>query len=226
MKTFLTGKKIRSTIFLLTLAGTLGSSTSAMAACQTVFTVNTFADTFDGVCNTTNCSLRDAISEANACVGLNEVRLGGGNYGITIPEANPNLDNVDIKTGDFDITDDIIISGTTSPGTAISGSFRDRIFKVWKGTATIQDLQLMNGRQLTKKRPGTAVTIEKGATAELKNVGVYNNGSLTGVGGLDSAIVVFGTLHMNGGVFQNNSCVSKGCAVTIWATTTCFSTPK
>ena len=69
------------------------------------FTVNTADDHNDGVCNAADCTLREAISAANA----------GDTISFNIPGAGVHTINA---TGGFSITKAVNIDGTTQPGYA------------------------------------------------------------------------------------------------------------
>ena len=72
------------------------------------FTVNSAADTDDGICNAANCTLREAINAANASPGADTIRfsIGSGSRTIALASALPA------------ITDPVTIDGTTQPGFA------------------------------------------------------------------------------------------------------------
>jgi CSLREA domain-containing protein len=87
------------------LAGVLCSLVSAASIAAT-FTVNSTADTDDGVCNAANCTLREAINAANASAGLDTIHfvIGAGAKTIQPLSALPT------------IADPATIDGTTQPG--------------------------------------------------------------------------------------------------------------
>ena len=70
------------------------------------FTVNSAADTDDGVCNAANCTLREAINAANANPGPDTIHFAIGSGPKTISVTSP------LPT----ITDPVTIDGTTQPG--------------------------------------------------------------------------------------------------------------
>lgn len=83
------------------------------------FTVNSTADTFDGVCDSTNCTLREAISAANAAAGIDTI-----SFNIT---AGPGtLKTIAIASELPDVTDPVIIDGATQPGFALAPVVRIR----------------------------------------------------------------------------------------------------
>ncbi len=86
------------------------------------FIVNTTADTGDtspdGVCDdgAGNCTLREAIQEANASVDLNNIHFSIGSGSQTIALGGSFTDLATLPT----ITSPVIIDGTTQPGYAAS----------------------------------------------------------------------------------------------------------
>ena len=78
----------------------------APAARAATYTVNSTADTDDGVCNSANCTLREAINAANANPGTDTIRfvIGTGPKSITLLSVLPT------------ITDPVVLDGTTQPG--------------------------------------------------------------------------------------------------------------
>jgi CSLREA domain-containing protein len=144
-----------------------------------IYTLLQLFDSYDGDCSATHCSLRDAISQANNCTGHNEIRLPAGEYFIERLEPYPYPEDSDITRGDFDISDDLTITGNPFFAASVNAMFRDRLFDVWRGTTKIQNLQMVNGRQRSEQRPGSAIYIRKSANGILTNIGLYDNGSLT-----------------------------------------------
>ena len=89
------------------------------------FVVNTTADTQDalpgdGICadSTGACSLRAAITEANALAGADTITLPAGTYTQTLVAADEDLN----AGGDFDITSPITINGAGSATTIIQAN--------------------------------------------------------------------------------------------------------
>jgi CSLREA domain-containing protein len=87
------------------LAGVLYVAVTAASPAAT-FTVNSNADTDDGVCNSINCTLREAINVANAAPGTDTIRfsIGSGPKTIQALSALPT------------IVEPVTIDGTTQPG--------------------------------------------------------------------------------------------------------------
>jgi trimeric autotransporter adhesin len=84
---------------------------------QAVFSVSKTTDTSDGICNA-DCSLREAISAANAAGGANTVNVPAGTYTLTI--ANMGSANEDSNArGDLDINSNLTLVGAGSASTII-----------------------------------------------------------------------------------------------------------
>jgi uncharacterized repeat protein (TIGR01451 family) len=172
---------------LATLLLALLAAPAAWAQSTTVYTVNTTADfpistsapLGDGICNDANngemgdqCSLRQAIAEANATSGDVIInlpgQLAGGNSGTyTLNEAAPNDASMtyedDNEFGDLDIGgsgvafSSLTIRGTGTPGPTVTQSVGglggDRLFHVLDGTTAevrFERLNLTGGQA----RPG------------------------------------------------------------------------
>ena len=108
-------RRVLSLSVAAAMTAVLVPATSASAVSET-YVVTTTADTFDGTCDA-DCSLRDAISEANANVGHDTIELPAGTYTTAIDGTDEDL-NVD---GDYDILDDVTIVGAGSDVTIIDG---------------------------------------------------------------------------------------------------------
>ena len=109
---------------------------------STALVVNTFRDTFDGQCTSTDCSLRDAVYQANT-TSANEIFLPKGLYKLN-ERIGRNDDSG--RYGDLDITSTIIIQGEGIDLSVIDGAYEDRIFHVLEtGILELHDLTLING---------------------------------------------------------------------------------
>jgi CSLREA domain-containing protein len=87
--------------------GSCGASAPASVRAQgNVFTVITAADTDDGRCDSSACSLRDAIKAANASPGPDTIRFSVGSGVFAIQPGSPLPP----------ITDSVTIDGTSQPG--------------------------------------------------------------------------------------------------------------
>ncbi len=96
------------------------------------FTVNTENNVDDGTCNTSHCSLREAINAANAAPGFNGVYFNIPGAGVHILET---------AAGFPAITDPILIDATTQPG--------------WPGTPLIE-------LRSSSAKVGTALSVRGG----------------------------------------------------------------
>lgn len=103
--------------------------------CAPIYIVSKTADTNDGVCSATDCSLREAVNNANACPGAQTIRLPAAGYALTILGNGEDAN----ATGDLDITDDLTILGEGAP--SINGMGDDRIFEVF--SPAVVDLNLL-----------------------------------------------------------------------------------
>lgn len=107
---------------------------------QPTFVVTTMIDRNRGACGESDCSLREAVSLANACPGLHTIQLGGGNYALTLfgwgEDAN--------RTGDLDVTRSVNFVGNSH--TVIDGNGTDRILDIARGvTVDVNTVIIRNG---------------------------------------------------------------------------------
>lgn len=149
-------------------------SMGAVASAAT-FVVNTTNDTVDATPGDGNCadasaacSLRAAISEANALAGDDIITLPAGTYTQSLVAANDNAN----AGGDWDITGNLTINGAGSATTimqaaATSGTATERVLNVRSGTTIVNGVTIRNGRFT-----GTMTTETRGG-------GIENLGTLT-----------------------------------------------
>src|SRR5512146_1431246 len=104
-------------LLIVLLLSLLGSAVFVTPVHAATFTVTKTTDTNDGVCNA-DCSLREAISAANASPGADTITLPAGTYQLTLANAGgTNEDNN--ATGDLDVLDSLTIQGAGSGSTII-----------------------------------------------------------------------------------------------------------
>jgi CSLREA domain-containing protein len=97
---------------------------SPAVAGSTDLRVTKTADTNDGACTLSDCSLREAIIESNTD-GADAIELPAGTYKLTIQGANEDL----AATGDLDIRRGVTIRGEEGARkTIIDGNGIDRVF--------------------------------------------------------------------------------------------------
>ena len=96
---------------------------SPAVAGSTDLLVTKTADTNDGACTADDCSLREAIIEANAH-GADSIEVPAGTYKLTIKGGNEDS----AATGDLDIRRGVTIRGEGARDTIIDGNGIDRVF--------------------------------------------------------------------------------------------------
>src|SRR4051812_16439904 len=99
-------RRLKAAFVLALIGGALFAAPNALAA---IYTVNTDADTNDGVCDVFNCTLREAINAANANSGGDFIDFGIGIGGSSTIQLSSQLP---------DITGTTTIDGTTQTGFA------------------------------------------------------------------------------------------------------------
>lgn len=183
-----------------------------LAVSAATFTVNTTNDTVDatpgdGICAdaASACSLRAAISEANALAGDDTITLPAGDYTQTLVAANEDLN----AGGDFDITGNVTINGagagtTNIQANAAAGAATERVLNVRAGaTVVLNGVTIRNGRFT-----GTMTAATRGA-------GIENLGSLT----LTNSIVSGNQLNSTSGNPIGAGIHNAGTVLTLTGTT-------
>lgn len=185
----------------LTLALLTGFACSAALAAD--IQVTKTEDGNDGVCNA-DCSLREAIQQANATVGEDRILLPAGSYrlslaplreGFVIVEEDANLN------GDLDVRyNDLVIVGTGQDRTIIDAENNSRLFDVHVATRLrLERLTLRNGR--TSDFGGA---IRNRGSLVLDQVALENN-EMFGEIGAGGAIANFNRLDISASRFSDNS---------------------
>jgi CSLREA domain-containing protein len=109
--------------------------------CVSDYIVTKPDDTNDGVCDS-DCSLREAVINANACPGHQTIHIPADGYTLTLAGAGEDA----AATGDLDITDDVTIIGTGAP--SIHGFNSDRIFDIFApADVTMELLIIIEGEE-------------------------------------------------------------------------------
>jgi len=158
----------------------------------------------DGECNINNgapvqCSLRAAIQEANAWPGTDYIVLPAETYFIMLNGANENAG----ATGDFDISDDLIIHGAGNTTTIIDGSGLDRVLHILTGVSvTISDITIRNGSSGNFDGGGI---MNQGPLTLIDSI-VTQNSSFTRGGGIAN----LSTLNVLRSTISNNTNASSG----------------
>jgi CSLREA domain-containing protein len=198
------------------LAATSALSASAQAAgpCQYRYTVTKTADTSDGNCSSSDCSLREAIAASNSCSGPHEIVLSALAYPLTIANPNPAQPDNSIDFGDLDVTRGVTIIGN---GATIDGRDATRIFDVHSGTFVLNNAVLYRGaaQQAAEAaqpgRSGGALHIASGGVAGL--YGVTVRGSRTNYAAGVAGIQVRGRITLEDTVFEANTAHPAGISV-------------
>lgn len=136
------------------------------------FTVNTTTDAadaaIDGICASATgfCTLRAAIQEANATLGVADtILLPAGKYVLKLVGAFEE----NAATGDLDILADLTITGAGSAETLIIGK-KDRVLDIYDDAdVTLAGLTITKGALGKGRQTGS----------ELQGAGIFNDGDLT-----------------------------------------------
>jgi CSLREA domain-containing protein len=205
-----------SLILLVLLLSACGPGTTALPCSTAVITVTKPADTNDGVCSGSDCSLREAVIMSNTCAGTQTVRIPAGTYPLTIAGTGEDA----AAAGDLDITDSAALLGESNP--VIDAGSTDRVFEVFPpATVDMTGLIIQNGRNpdgggirnqgilrihTSTIRNNTAPAPDGGAFAN--GGGILNDldGTLT----LEDSEVSANTADQGGGIMRTDSDGSAG----------------
>ena len=191
---------------LLLLAGLLSAPLAASAA---DLTVTTFADDYDGECSPTHCSLREAISAANAMPEARIV-LQAGDYLLQRPQLPSRnewpLQEQDNAHGDLDITGRLMLVGQGAGVTRIDARQVDRILELHtdaqlhlRNLTLTGGLQMLNGGGILNHGELRLYQVEMHANRV--NVELPYPAYWAGAGG---AIANFGRLEVLRSTFRGN----------------------
>ncbi len=117
------------------------------------YNVTKTADTNDGACTQTDCSLREAVIAANAHFGKDTINISAGVYLLTIAGTGEDL----AATGDLDLTEEVIVKGAGSAQTTIDGNALDNVFDA-KKAAEFRGLTVQNGKPRGIQHSGAILT--------------------------------------------------------------------
>ena len=193
----------------LVLGGLLGvylASPMLKPASALNFPVTRFDDPPPGDCSPDNCSLREAVMAANATPGADNITLAPGTYTLSILGAGENS----AATGDLDITDDLIISGSEVVPTIIDGGGHDRVFHLFGAdNVEISSLTIQNGDAGSQGGGGilvtdmfltlNQVTVRDNMTDEAGG-GIFSNSELM----IMSSALIHNTAGSGGGLLASN----------------------
>lgn len=200
----------------LAFAAALFFTAFSVSANAAVFVANTTSDTQDvtagdGFCADVsgNCSLRAAITEANALAGADTIFLPAGTYVATLVSASENNN----LGGDFDLNSEITINGAGSGLTIIQaagsrGVATERVFHLRAAfPMALNDMTVRYGRYTTAVNTfGAGVRVDTAAVlATLTNVIVTENDDGTSGGGIAVSGAANAVLTLNNCTVSNNT---------------------
>ena len=177
------GRAAHWTCCLSVAAGVLATPAAAVT-----YEVTKTADTADGSCSATDCSLREAVIAANASAGADVVMVPLGTYELT------RLTGTDPEQGDLDVLDSVTIrtpSRETDP-TVIETALSERLVEVGVGgiTVTLRGLVLQGGGP---EPTGGAIRVVDGGALTLERCEVRDSEASFG-GGISFEVTAQGTL--------------------------------
>jgi CSLREA domain-containing protein len=179
------------------------SGSMALAADQT-FVVNSQNDASDGTCNAAHCSLREAITAANAAAGHDTIvfSISGAGVHTILATAQPIIENAVTIDGTTEPgyagTPLIELDGVGAPGaTALS-------FNIGSGASTIRGLALNRWAAGIDTRDSTTVVVEDSYFGVSAADGVTPRPNVSGI------IFLGGSNHVVGGPDANDGNLISG----------------
>ncbi|WP_434684526.1 DUF4347 domain-containing protein [Pseudanabaena minima] len=153
-------------------------------------------------------SLRQAILDANALAGADDIR-----FDPTGIFATPQI--INLTSGTIDISQDLTVQGTGASNLTISGNNTFRIFNITAGNVTFDGLTITNGRGVT----GGGISNNGVGTLTVSNSNVSGNSVTNSGGGLftntGNLTVINSTVSNNTSNADGGGIVSRGGALTI-----------
>src|SRR5919106_2814919 len=145
------------------------------------FAVTRFDDPVPDGCAPADCSLREAIIAANNTPGRDSITLKAGMYVLTISKTSP-----DAISGDLDISDDLVITGSGATSTTISGggdTVGDRVIDVFNpATVSLSSLAIRHGVVGGVANTGTLSLTDVSVSGNTADVASGSGGGLTNGG--------------------------------------------
>jgi len=178
----------------------------ALPVQATVFTVTKTADTLDGYCHDRDCSLREAISAANApdlSGRINVVVVPAGIYRLTRAGAGEDGN----AAGDLDLNSQMILVGAGAGSTILDGGGLDRVLDT-RGPVEIFGVTIRNGR-VDGDGGGLLVRGAGSSQPVLLHRSVVS-GNLAQNGGSGGGIVVQGYLEVRDSAVLENQAEGNG----------------
>jgi CSLREA domain-containing protein len=171
------------------------------------FTVTKTADTYDGSCDPSDCSLRDALVAANADAVADVITIPAGHF--VLSNTGPGSG---AETNDLEITNSVTLRGAGPAQTVIDANgtaFGFRVFEILAPAAvTITDMTITNAG-LTTTDAGAA-EIAAGSSLTMSRVSISSHSA---VGQNGAAFSNNGTLVVSDSLIADNETTAGGAAL-------------
>lgn len=176
-----------------------------------VFTVNTLADNQSNGCSLGQCTLREAVTDANNLPGSDTINFQSGLTGTIL-----------LANGYLPITSDITINGPGARVLSVSGNNSSRVFVVFGSNAvgSISGLNITNGNAQpvlfgsTLIGDGGGILNTAGGTLNLTDVHISGNSATSLGGGVATRAILplltTTTTNINRSAIYNNTAVLGG----------------
>ncbi len=168
---------------------------------QTTFTVNTTDDISDGTCNAAHCSLREAISAANAAAGTDNIIFAIAGSGIKTIKPTSALPT---------ITDPVNIDGQSTPGAALvielDGSLAGLAngLVIMAGNSSVRDL-------IINRFTGAGILLSTGGSNTIAGNLIGMNAALTQAAGNRDGVYIFNSAdNIVGGISEADRNIIAG----------------
>lgn len=186
---------------IVLLGGVLHACAGESREPQSDLYVTKTEDTFDGACQPSDCSLREAVAAANAAPGPNTIHLEAGTYRLTLTGAEEDA----AATGDLDLTETVSIIGTGfegDAGTFLTGDadLGDRLIHAVGGEANLEALYLGGGAADS----GGAIRVDRAASLRLRRSRLDASQATGTAGG--------GLIYSEGALTIEASTLTNGCS--------------
>ena len=196
---FFKTKRFKVLLAIVTFLALLGGVGTVFAA-GTTFNVTKTADTNDGSCDSSDCSLREAIIAANtnsSTLGTDTINVPAGTYILTRPGSGEDSS----ATGDLDIRQDVTIVGAGKDFTTINGNNLDRVFQNVFANVTAK----VSGMTITGGNSGPGGGAYNAGTATFDDVRFIGNKGGSEGGAMQNE----GTATITNSEFISNSVVGS-----------------
>ena len=190
------GAILAAFVALIAIAGGYLAFSGSDATAGADFTVTKQSDSADGVCNN-DCSLREAIQNANSDPGPDVIAVPAGTYILNLGGANEDAD----AEGDLDISSDITIQAMGH--VTIDGNGNDRIFDIRPGATLVSiiGVDMQNGH--APGAGGGGISVVTNATLFLQNCSLTGSDADSGGGGI--SILGGGNVNVSNCTLDNNT---------------------